>query len=137
VIQMNAKWLGEKRFVYRSATGHSLVSDAPAEVGGGDTAPTPMELVLLGLIGCTGVDVTSILLGMREPLAGLEVVAEAERADEHPRIYTKIHLIYLVSGPVNEKKVHRAVRLSESKYCSVSAMLAGATEITHEIQLMD
>ena len=132
IMKMTATWTGGKRFVYESATGHGLLTDAPAEVGGGDTAVTPIELLILGLIGCTGVDVTSILTKMKEPLEGLMVTAETERADEHPRVYTKIHLTYHVKGAVNIKKLERAINLSEDRYCSVSAMLSKTAEITHD-----
>lgn len=135
VIRMTANWAGGMRFVYTSATGHGLVTDAPTQAGGGDTAATPMELLLLGLIGCTGVDVTSILTKMKEPLQALEVTAEAERAEQHPKIYTKIHLTYRVTGPVDEKKLKRAIHLSESTYCSASAMLGKSAEITSEYVL--
>jgi putative redox protein len=135
MAKMTATWTDGMRFVYESGTGHGLVTDAPKEIGGRDTAATPMELVLLGLIGCTGVDVASILTRMKEPLAGLKVSVEAERADEHPKIYTKIHLIYEFQGDLNEKKVERAIRLSEDKYCSVSAMLGKTAEITSEYHL--
>ena len=91
-----------------------------------------MELVILGLIGCTGVDVASILERMREPVRGLEVTATYERSETHPKVFTKIHLTYLLQGELDGKKVQRAIDLSESKYCSVSAMLAGAVDITHE-----
>ena len=129
---MTATWTGGMRFVYTSDTGHGLVTDAPKEVGGGDTAATPMELLLLGLIGCTGVDVASILERMKEPLEALEVTAEAERAEEHPKVYTKIHLIYRVKGEINPKKLERAIKLSEGTYCSASAMLGKTAEITNE-----
>ncbi len=134
--KMTATWAGGMRFVYESATGHGLVTDAPKQAGGLDTAATPMELVLLGLIGCTGVDVSSILLKMKEPLQGLEVSAEYERADSHPKVYTRIHLKYLLEGPLDEKKVQRAIKLSEGTYCSVSAMLGKTAEITHEYEIV-
>lgn len=134
--KMTATWTGGLRFVYQSTTGHGLVTDAPVEAGGLNTAATPMELVLLGLIGCTGVDVSSILLKMKEPLEGLEVVAEYERAQEHPKVYSKIHLKYLVKGQVSEKKLQRAIGLSENNYCSVSAMLSKSVEITNEYELL-
>ena len=127
-----ATWTGDMRFEYKSATGHALVTDAPEPAGGGDTAPTPMELLILGLIGCTGVDVTSILKKMKEPLEALEVTAETERAEEHPKVFTKIHLTYHVKGDVNVKKLERAINLSESRYCSASAMLGKTAEITSE-----
>jgi len=132
---MSATWTDGMRFVYESGTGHGLVTDAPKEVGGRDTAATPMELVLLGLIGCTGVDVASILTRMKEPLEDLKVSVEADRADEHPRVYTKIHIFYEFKGNLNVKKVERAIRLSEDKYCSVSAMLGKTAVITSEYHL--
>lgn len=133
--KMTATWAGGMRFVYQSTTGHGLVTDAPVAAGGLDTAATPMELVLLGLIGCTGVDVASILMKMKEPLAGLEVSAEYERAENHPRVYTRIHLKYTATGPLDPKKLERAIGLSEKTYCSVSAMLGKTAEITHEYEI--
>jgi len=127
-----ATWTGDMRFEYKSATGHGLVTDAPEAAGGGDTAPTPMELLILGLIGCTGVDVTSILKKMKEPIEALEVTAETKRAEDHPKVYTKIHLTYHVKGDVNVKKLERAINLSESRYCSASAMLGKTAELTSE-----
>ncbi|MEN8007596.1 MAG: OsmC family protein [Candidatus Krumholzibacteriota bacterium] len=129
---MTATWTGGMRFVHKSASGHDLVTDAAEAKGGGGTGPSPMELIILGLIGCTGVDVASILERMREPLQGLEVSAICERAPEHPKVYTKIHLTYSLQGDLEEKKVRRAIELSENKYCSVSAMLGHTAEITHE-----
>lgn len=134
--KMTATWAGGARFVYQSASGHGLMTDTPVEAGGLGSAATPMELVLLGLIGCTGVDVTSILMKMKEPLTGLEVSAEFERADEHPRVYTRIHLKYTATGPINEKKLQRAIGLSESTYCSVSAMLSKTAEITNSYEIL-
>jgi len=96
-----------------------------------------MELVLLGLCGCTGYDVTSILTKKREPFTSLEVLASAERAPDPPAVYTKIKLIYKVGGKVSRKSVEDAVRLSEEKYCSVSAMLQKTAKITTEIELME
>ena len=130
--RMTAKWDGGMRFTYTSATGHDLITDAPVAGGGTDTAATPMELILLGVIGCTGVDVASILTKMREPLEGLEMSADFERAADHPRVYTKIHLTYHLRGDLNEKKVKRAIDLSENKFCSASAMVGKTAEITHE-----
>lgn len=131
--KMTATW--EKGFRFRnvSATGHEVVTDAPEAVGGTNTGPTPMELIILGLIGCTGVDVASILERMRQPLEGLEVTAEYERAEDHPKVYTKIHLVYTVKGDIPAEKVERAVMLSEENFCSVSAMLRSTAEITSEI----
>ncbi len=134
-MEMKATWIDGRRFAYESATGHALMTDAPEESGGTDTAATPMELVLLGLIGCSGVDVTSILQKMKQPLEALTVTARAVRADVHPRVYTKIHLTYLVRGKLDIKKLERAINLSETRYCSVAAMLSSTALITHEYVL--
>ncbi len=134
--RMTAAWTGGTRFVYKSDSGHALVTDAPVEHGGYGTAASPMELLLLGLIGCTGVDVASILTRMKQPLQGLEVEVEAERAAEHPKVYTRIHLIYTLTGDLDEKKVQRAIMLSETKYCSASAMLGKTAKITSEHHIL-
>ena len=102
-----------------------------------DTAATPMELLVLGLAGCTGVDVVTILERMREPLEGLEVNADFERAETQPPVYTKIHLTYKLKGGLDEAKVRRAIELSETKYCSVSAMLSPAIDISHDFVIED
>src|SRR5215471_12284108 len=100
-----------------------------------NTAAGPMELVLLGLCACTATDVVSILRKKREPFAGVQVRAEAERAQEPPTVYTAIKLIYTVSGNVSRKAAEDAVRLSEEKYCGVSAMLKCTARITTEVHL--
>ena len=128
---MTATWTGGRRFVHRSASGHSLVTDAQGADGQPATGPSPMELVILALIGCTGVDVAGILESMRQPLEGLEVSATSERSPTHPRVYTNIHLTYTAKGDLDEKKVQRAIELSQKKYCSVSAMLRGTVALTH------
>lgn len=132
---MIATWADGMRFVHRSASGHAVVTDAPVDKGGGGTAPSPMELVVLGLIGCTGVDVVSILKKMRQPLESCEVEAASERAEDHPRVYTRIRVTYTLRGDLDPKKVRRAVELSAQTFCSVSAMLRGTTEITSEIRI--
>lgn len=98
------------------------------------TANTPMELVLLGLCGCTASDVVGILRKKRETFTGIEVRAEAERADGYPAVYTSIRLTYLVRGQVTQKAMEDAVRLSKEKYCSVSAMLEKTAKITYTIE---
>jgi putative redox protein len=110
--------------------GHSVLMD-----GDGQAGASPMELVLVALCGCTAVDVVNILEKKREPVTGVEVSAEAEKAPEPPRVYTDIKLRYRVSGKVSQKAVEDAVRLSEEKYCSVAAMLKTTARITYEIRL--
>jgi putative redox protein len=125
-------WLGDQRFTGVADSGHSIIVDGD-KTGGN----SPMELVLIGLCGCTGYDVVSILKKKREPLASLEVRAEAERAPEPPSVYTGIRLIYRVAGKVSRKAVEDAVRLSEEKYCSVSAMLSKTAKISTAIEYAD
>jgi putative redox protein len=124
-----AVWTDGVRFIHTSGSGHALVSDAPETVGGSDSAPTPMELVLHALCGCMGVDLAGMLAKMRQPWTGLEISAEGERADDHPRIYTRIALHVAVTGTVDEAKLQRAVALSLDTYCSVAAMLRATAEI--------
>jgi putative redox protein len=130
MIEASLTWTDKDRFVGSATSRHSIVIDTATE----KTANSPMELVLLGLCGCTAADVVGILRKKREPFTGLEVRAEAERADGHPAVYTSIHLTYLVRGQVSQKAVEDAVRLSKEKYCSVSAMLEKTAKITCNIE---
>jgi putative redox protein len=129
---MEAKtiWTDKDRFLGEANSGHALVLDA----GQVKTASTPMELVLIALCGCTASDVVGILRKKREPFTGLEVVAQAERALDHPKMYTQIQLVYRVRGKVTHKAMEDAVRLSKEKYCSVSAMLEKTAKIDFEIE---
>ncbi len=124
-----ATWIEKHRFDGIADSGHSIVVDGDSVAGN-----SPMELVLIGLCGCTGYDVAEILQKKREPFTGLEVRAEAERAANPPKIYTNIKLIYRVGGKVSHKAVEDAVRLSEEKYCTVSAMLQKSATITTDIE---
>ncbi|HKW77293.1 MAG TPA: OsmC family protein [Terriglobales bacterium] len=132
MVEARIAWVDGERFVASASSGHALVVDSDRER---NSAPGPMELVLIGLCACTATDVVSILAKKREPLAGLEVRAEAERAKTPPAVYTSIKLIFTVSGLVSRKAVEDAVRLSEEKYCSVSAMLKSTAQISTEIRL--
>ena len=133
MVEARAIWTDKDRFLGDATSGHALVIDA----GEVKTASTPIELVLIGLCGCTATDVVSILRKKREPLIGLEVVAHAERAEEHPKVYTHIKLVYRVRGSVTHKAVEDAVRLSKEKYCSVSAMLEKAARIEFQIDYVE
>jgi putative redox protein len=133
MVEARAIWTDKDRFLGDASSGHALVIDA----GEVKTASTPIELVLIGLCGCTATDVVSILRKKRQPLIGLEVVAHAERAEEHPRVYTHIKLVYRVRGSVTHKAVEDAVRLSKEKYCSVSAMLEKTARIEFQIEYVE
>ena len=133
MIEASALWSDHERFIGQASSGHAVVIDAASD----KTANSPMELVLIGLCGCTGYDVTSILRKKREPFTSLEVRAQAERAANPPSVYTAIKLIYKVGGKVSKKAVEDAVHLSKEKYCSVSAMLEKTAKITFEIEYVD
>jgi putative redox protein len=130
MIEASLNWTDKDRFVGSATSRHSIVIDTGTE----KTANSPMELVLLGLCGCTASDVVGILRKKREPFTGLEVRAAAERAESYPAVYTSIHLTYLVRGQVSRKAIEDAVRLSKEKYCSVSAMLEKTAKITYTIE---
>jgi len=133
MVEAKTIWTDKDRFLGEATSGHALVLDA----GEVKTASTPMELVLIALCGCTASDVVGILRKKREPFTGLEVVAQAERAAEHPKVYTQIKLVYRVRGKVTHKAVEDAVRLSKEKYCSVSAILEKTAKIDVEIEYVE
>lgn len=128
MVQASTKWIAETKFEGHSS--HSITVDGSSKAGN-----SPMELVLIGLCGCTASDVVTILQKKREPFTAVEVHAEAEKAVDPPRVYTAIRLVYRVKGNVSRKAVEDAVKLSEEKYCSVSAMLKKTAKITYEIEL--
>lgn len=118
-----------EQFVVTATSGHAIVTDANKK-----SAPSPMELVLMGLVSCTATDIDIVLRKKREPFTSLVVTAQAERATDPPQVYTEIKLVYTVGGKVTKKAMEDAVRLSEEKYCSVMAMLAKTAKITSEIK---
>jgi putative redox protein len=132
MTEARTTWIEKQRFNGVASSGHSIVVDGDKAAGN-----SPMELVLIGLCGCTGYDVVSILQKKREPFSSLEVRAKAERAAAPPSVYTEIKLTYRVGGKVSHKAIEDAVRLSKEKYCSVSAMLEKTAKITTEIEYTD
>lgn len=114
--------------------GHDFITDASEEVGGNNLGPSPKQLLLAGLIGCTGIDVMSMLNKMKVSLDDLKIDVEADPTEEHPKVYENIHLTYRFIGKdIPRDKIERAVSLSQEKYCGVSAMLKKATPITYDI----
>jgi putative redox protein len=134
LVEAQVTWTDGERFVGNATSGHAVVIDSDRQR---NTAAGPMELVLIGLCACTATDVVSILRKKREPFTGVHVRAEAERATEAPTVYKSIKLIYTISGQVSRKAAEDAVRLSEEKYCSVSAMLKSTARIATELHLRD
>ncbi len=137
-MKARVKWVQDRTFLGESGSGHSVVMDGAAEAGGRDLGVRPMEMVLLGLGGCTCFDVVEILEKSRQPVAGCVVEIEAERAETTPKVFTRIHVHFIVSGRgLNASKVKRAVNLSAEKYCSVSMMLNKTAGITHDFEIVD
>lgn len=133
---VTAHWLQDYTFVGKTDDQHAAIMDASMTDNGEKCAPSPMEMILLGLMGCAGIDVKFILSKSKKKINSLEITAKAQRRDEHPRIFTDIHLHFIVSADdIDEKTVARAVQLSAEKYCSVSAMLSNTVNITHTFEI--
>lgn len=137
-MKARVKWVDGLMFVGESGSGHAVVMDGAPEHGGRDLGVRPMEMLLLGLGGCTGIDVVMILQKGREAIDDCAVEIEAERAETDPKVFTRIHLHYVLTGKsLAPAKVERAVKLSAEKYCSASAMLGRAAEITHDFEIRE
>ena len=137
-MKCRVKWLDHMSFVGESGSGHSVVMDSAPESGGRDLGVRPMEMLLLGLGGCTSFDVVSILHKSRQQIRDCEVVIEAERRDEIPKVFTRIHLHFVLHGrELDEVKVGKAISLSADKYCSASRMLEKTAEITHDYEIIE
>jgi putative redox protein len=137
-MKTRIKWVENVSFVGETGSGHAVVIDGAPEHGGRNLGMRPMELVLTGAAACTAFDVVMILKKGRQPVADCVVTAEAERANEEPRVFTRIHLVYAVAGRgLDPRQVERAVKLSKEKYCSATIMLAATAEITFEIRITE
>jgi putative redox protein len=132
-------WTGPGMRLVGEANGSpGIVIDSVGGTYGTHTGPTPMELILLGLAGCTGMDVISIMAKMRQPMTNLQVRISAERADSHPKVYTSIHVEYVAYGEgIEESAIERAIELSETRYCSASAMLRESVDITNSFRIVE
>uniref|UniRef100_A0A7C2B8U4 OsmC family peroxiredoxin n=1 Tax=candidate division WOR-3 bacterium TaxID=2052148 RepID=A0A7C2B8U4_UNCW3 len=138
MMEAKVRWTEAMQFVGISGSSHALVMDTGPDHGGKDTAATPMELLLIALAGCTGMDVVSLLKKMRVNFSGLEINVRAERRDEHPRVFTGIELEYVVLGTgIDRAAVQRAVELSQEKYCSVRAMLRPDCPVSFRITILE
>ena len=138
-MEASVKWTDGRQFVAESGSGHSVVIDGPPDHGGRNTGSRPMEMLLMGMGACTSFDVLNILEKARADVTDCVASLEAERADEVPSVFTKIHVHFTVSGKgLKEKQVARAVELSAEKYCSASIMLVkGGVEITHSFTIVE
>lgn len=127
------KWVENAMFVGQSGSGHSVIMDGPESAGGKNLGVRPMEMLLLGVGGCSAFDVVLILKKARQPILDCAVELNAERAETDPKVFTKINMHFIVTGKpgIKEEQVTRAVKLSAEKYCSASIMLSKSVEITH------
>ena len=137
-MKARVQWLDGRAFVGESGSGHAVVMDGAPDSGGRNVGVRPMEMLLLGLGGCTAFDIVMILERMREKVTGLDIALEAERAGEDPKVFTHVKLIYKVTGRnLKPANVERAVNLSAEKYCSASAMFEKTAKIEHSFEIIE
>lgn len=130
------KWVNGAMFVGETGSGHAVVMDGAADGGGRNLGPRPMEMLLLGMGACTGYDVMSILRKARQSLERCEVTVEAQRAEEVPKVFTRIHVHYRLQGrDLDRAAVERAIRLSTEKYCSATIMLGRVADVSHDYEI--
>ena len=136
-MKARVKWVEEAMFLAESGSGHAVVMDGPPDHGGRNLGVRPMEMLLLGMGGCTAYDVVHILKRSRLPVADCVVELSARRAESGPKVFTHIHVHFIVSGDeLTDKHVARAVMLSAEKYCSASLMLGKTAEISHDYEIV-
>lgn len=137
-MECNIKWVGGAKFVAETGSGHAVIMEGAGDLGGMNHAPRPMEMILAGAGGCTAYDVVLILRRGRHAVDGCEVKLTAERAEEDPKVFTRIHYHYTVAGRnLKPAVVERAIKLSADKYCSASIMLGKTAEITHDFSIVE
>jgi putative redox protein len=137
-MECKIRWYEGMSFVAETGSGHLVAMDGAPDAGGRNLAPRPMEMVLAGTGGCTSFDVVMILKRGRQNVTGCEVSMQAERATEDPKVFTKIHMHFVVTGKgLKPEAVERAIKLSAEKYCSASIMLAKTAEITHDWEIIE
>ncbi|MCG6976581.1 MAG: OsmC family protein [Acidiferrobacterales bacterium] len=137
-MKTSVRWAGDASFVAETESGHQVIMDGSPEFGGQNKGPRPMEMLLIGMGGCTSFDVVLILKKSRQDIRDCVAEITAERADTDPKVFTKIHIHFVVTGKdLDPKRVEKAVTLSEEKYCSASIMLGKTAEITHDIEIVN
>ena len=137
-MKARIKWVEDRTFIGESGSGHKLVLGTASGPEGRTPGPSPMELVLIGMGGCTAFDVVHILEKGREAIEDVAVELEAERAQNDPKVFTRVHMHFVVKGrALSRDKVERAIKLSAEKYCSASAMIAKTATITHDFEILD
>jgi len=139
-VKARVQWMGPEQmsFVAEADSGHALVMDGSVEIGGRNLGPRPMELLLMGLGGCSSIDVVMILQKSRQDVRDCVVEISARRADQDPKVFTEIHLHFVISGKaLDPKRVAHAIGLSAEKYCSASIMLGKTAVVTHDYEIRE
>lgn len=137
-MKANIKWTGDVSFAGTADSGHTVNMDGASESGGQNKGSRPMELVLIGMGGCTAYDVVHILRKSRQEITDCVAEIEAKRAETDPKVFTNIHIHFIVTGKnLDEKKVQHAIELSATKYCSASIMIGKTAKITHDFELIE
>jgi len=137
-LKTQIKWMQDASFKGKSESGHEVILDGPEELGGKGLGMRPMEMMLIGMGGCTSFDVVTILKRSRQQITGCIAEIEAVRADAIPKVFTSIHIHFLIKGiDLQKKAVERAVELSANKYCSASIMLGKSVKITHDFVISE
>ena len=137
-MKARIKWVEGVSFLGQTESNHSVLMDGPPDSGGKNLGPRPMEMVLIGTGGCTAFDVVHILKKQRQQISDCVAEIEAERADTDPKVFTRIHFHFIVTGKnLKPENVERAINLSAEKYCSASIMLAKTAEITHDFEIQE
>ena len=137
-MNISVNWVDGMLMVGKSNSGHSITMDGPSEIGGENLGVRPMEMLLLGVAGCTMIDVVTTLKKMRQDLMHLKTKVNAERADDHPKVFTEIHIQFELKGKdLDSIKVEKAITLSAEKYCSASIMLGKTATITHDFEIVE
>jgi len=137
-MKARVKWIEGVAMLGESGSGHGLVMDGPPDLGGRNLGVRPMEMLLLGMGGCTQFDVLLILRRSRQDVTDCVVELEAERAESDPKVFTRIHAHFIITGrDLSRRHVERAIQLSAEKYCSASIMLGASAEVTHDFEIRD
>ena len=137
-MKARVKWVEDVCFMGETESGHAVIMDASPEVGGRNLGMRPMEMLLVGMGGCSSIDVVTILKKSRQPITDCVAEISAERADDIPKVFTKIHVHFVVTGKgLNPAQVERAVNLSAEKYCSASIMLGKAAQMSRDFEIVE
>ena len=137
-MNISVKWIDGLLMVGKSDSGHAILMDGPPEIGGENLGVRPMEMLLLGMAGCTMIDVVSTLKKMREDLVDCQTQVSADRAEEYPKVFTNIHVHFILRGKkLDPSNVDKAIKLSAEKYCSASIMIGKTSIITHDYEIIE